>query len=128
MEVRLADNPRPRPSSVASAVAVSTWLLLWVLLAAFWDGEDPWYWPLVVLPQFALGFAIGRTWAIPLPFALVALAPLFGPSECLDPEGCETGYGLDFTVVILLAGLCIPGAASAAAGVVVRRIWNKRGR
>ena len=56
---------------------VLTYLLLmtaWIYGSADTGRDDIWLAPLVILAQVALGFGVGRWWALFLPLALVVIA------------------------------------------------------
>lgn len=101
--------------AAAAYLAGTTIVTYAVLAGATWD-DHPWLLPTLVLVHFAAGLAIGRWWALALPFAWALLS-----------AGAE-GYDTRASVVIAFF-IPFTWLPATAAGVAVRRIvaWRRSG-
>jgi hypothetical protein len=87
-----------RDSSMRYAVVLTYFLLMtaWIYGSADTGTDDTWLAPLVILAQVALGFAVGRWWALFLPLALVAIAVPAGVPDSTGEEQFPLWFGLMF--------------------------------
>lgn len=101
--------------AAAAYLAGTTIVTYAVLAGATWD-DHPWVLPTLVLVHFAAGLAIGRWWALALPFAWALLS-----------AGAE-GYDTRASVVIAFF-IPFTWLPATAAGVAVSRIvaWRRSG-
>lgn len=107
--------------AVAAYVAFLAVLVFWVLdkQVLYGSGSGDWIFLVVtVLVHLALGLAVGRRWALPLPLLSVAMALPLGYPSANKGEPLPIWLGLLFYVPF--------GVALVAIGIGLRRLYEGR--
>lgn len=106
------------------AVSYLALMTVWIYGVANTGSEswDQWLFPLIVLLQPALGFAVGRWWAVGLPVLVVPISIPAGTPEITDTlsEPLPMWFGLMYGAVV-----AVP---LVAVGVLGRKIYGWRSR
>jgi uncharacterized membrane protein YhaH (DUF805 family) len=107
--------------AVVAYIAFLAVLVYWVLDQQLLYGSEVAGWAVLVLllaVHLALGYAVGRAWALPLPLLAVAMALPLGYPSANKGEPLPIWLGLLFFV---------PGAiALVAIGIGTRRLHDRR--
>ncbi len=112
-----------RDSSMTYAVVLTYFLLMtaWMYGSADAGRDDVWLWPLVILAQVALGFAVGRWWALFLPLALVPIAVPAGLPDSVGGEPFPLWFALTFAQIYTVPLVSIGVLARRLGGYLLAR-------
>jgi hypothetical protein len=87
-----------RDSTTRYAVVLAYFVLMtaWIYGSADTGRDDIWLAPIVILAQVALGFGVGRWWALFVPLGLIAIAVPAGVPDVTGEEAFPLWFGLIF--------------------------------